>query len=249
MLTGAGISQESGVPTFRGAGGLWRDHRPEDLATQEAFARNPRLVWEWYRWRREIVTKAAPNAGHVALAAMERLVPGFLIATQNVDGLHQRAGSERVVELHGSILRTRCAECGRPIDGTAGAAVDAVAGEDGPQCACGGLGRPDVVWFGETLPEREFRLAAETAAAAALLLVVGTSSVVYPAASLAEIGQASGARLVVVNPERTPLLALADEWISATAAVALPALAALVAEGDAGPSGAASPPDRPTCRG
>ena len=226
VLTGAGVSQESGVPTFRGDAGLWREHRPEDLATPEAFARNPRLVWEWYRWRRGLVAASRPNAGHRALAEMEDLIPEFLIATQNVDGLHQRAGSRRLVELHGNLFRTRCDACGRLLDEREAAGAEA---GDLPRCACGALGRPDVVWFGEALPPAAFQRAASASRAARLVLVAGTSAIVQPAASLAQIGKSSGARLVVVNPDRTPLDALADERIVATAATALPLLAAAAA--------------------
>ncbi len=226
VLTGAGISQESGVPTFRGDGGLWRDHRPEDLATPEAFARDPRLVWEWYRWRRGVVAGAAPNAGHRALAELEDAIPEFLIATQNVDGLHQRAGSRRVVELHGSLFRTRCGACGRLLEERGGGRVG---DDDLPRCACGALGRPDVVWFGESLPSEALERAAAASRAARLVLVVGTSALVQPAASLATIGKLEGARLVVVNPERTPLDSYADDRIAGSAATALPLLAAAAA--------------------
>src|SRR5688572_4541686 len=140
-LTGAGVSAESGVPTFRGPEGLWRRFRPEDLATPEAFARDPKLVWEWYAWRREKVAACHPNAAHRALAALDQRVPEFLLATQNVDGLHARAGSRRMVELHGSLWRVRCTACGH-----VGERREAL--PDLPRCDCGAVLRPDIVWFG-----------------------------------------------------------------------------------------------------
>ena len=180
VLTGAGISAESGVPTFRDPGGLWQRFRPEELANVEAFLANPTLVQGWYAHRRAVVEDVSPNAGHAALAALERWVVGrggeFLLATQNVDGLHQRAGSERVVELHGSIVRSHCIDCGAPSDASA-AAGGALTCE-----RCGGLVRPDVVWFGETLPQDAIGEATQAAALADVYLSVGTSAVVYPAA-------------------------------------------------------------------
>jgi NAD-dependent deacetylase len=198
-LTGAGISAESGVPTFRGADGLWRNHRAEELATARAFARDPHLVWEWYESRRRRLDGLAPNAGHHALARLEAQRPEFLLATQNVDGLHAQAGSRRLVELHGNIWRLRCLGCGavreerRPLTDLP------------PRCACSGLLRPDVVWFGEDLPEGALEQAFAAARAAEVVLVVGTSSLVYPAAAVPEAALAAGAFVVEVNPERTPL--------------------------------------------
>jgi NAD-dependent deacetylase len=177
------------------------------------------------------VAAAAPNAGHAALARMERLMSRFLIATQNVDGLHQMAGSVRVVELHGNILRTRCSSCGSAIQEPRPGGPEATAeAPDGvSRCVCGGLGRPDVVWFGESLSLSAVDEVTAAATTARLVFVVGTSAVVYPAAAFAELGKASGARLVVVNPEETPLLSVADDWIPERAASALPEIAALVA--------------------
>ena len=179
VLTGAGVSAESGVPTFRGAGGLWKSHRPEDLATPEAFARDPRLVWEWYAWRRGLVARCAPNAAHLALACLALRRPGALLVTQNVDGLHEAAGS-RAVELHGSIWRLRCAGCGAVAPDRAVPLKPLP-----PRCACGGLKRPDVVWFGESLPEAELGRALDAARSCDLMIVAGTSGIVHPAASLA----------------------------------------------------------------
>ena len=219
VLTGAGISAESGVPTFRGAGGLWRQHRPEDLATPEAFARGPRLVWEWYDWRRARVAKAEPNPGHVALAQLERRVPDFTLITQNVDGLHQRAGSRRVLKLHGDIWTLHCLGCGLEETNH-----DVPLREIPPRCSCGGLFRPGVVWFGEALPAEVLRHAMEAAAHALVFLVVGTSAVVQPAASLPLLAQRNGAKLVEVNLEETPLSAQADASFWGKAGELLPRL-------------------------
>lgn len=196
VLTGAGISAESGIPTFRDAlTGLWARYRPEDLATPEAFARDPALVWSWYRMRRELVARAEPNAGHRALVALERRVPRFALVTQNVDGLHQRAGSERVIELHGSLGRARCSR-----EDTLVETWDEP--EEGPpRCrGCGALLRPDVVWFGELLPAEALRAAEATARDCEVFLSVGTSNLVEPAASLPWHAAAAGAEVVVINP-------------------------------------------------
>ena len=219
VLTGAGISAESGVPTFRGAGGLWRQHRPEDLATPEAFARGPRLVWEWYDWRRARVAKAEPNPGHLALAQLERRVPDFTLITQNVDGLHERAGSRRVLKLHGDIWTLHCLGCGLEETNH-----DVPLQEIPPRCSCGGLFRPGVVWFGEALPADVLRHAMEAAAHAQVFLVVGTSAVVQPAASLPLLAQQNGAKLVEVNLEETPLSAQADASFWGKAGELLPRL-------------------------
>jgi NAD-dependent deacetylase len=205
-FTGAGISAESGIPTFRGPDGLWRSFSPEKLATPEAFARDPRLVWEWYDWRRQIIHKAQPNAGHRALAEIERRAAGrFTLVTQNVDGLHDRAGSRNVVKLHGDIWRVRCLEC------AAEELNEQVPLEPlPPRCRCGGLLRPGVVWFGEALPESAWQRAFEAATQAEIFLVIGTSAMVYPAAGLVQVAHQSGARVAIVNPESTPADELAD---------------------------------------
>ena len=218
-LTGAGVSAESGVPTFRGESGLWRNFRPEQLATPEAFRRDPALVWEWYDWRRGLIGSCASNTAHETLAEMEAALPEFTLITQNVDGLHQAAGSQHVLELHGNIWRTRCIRCGK-------------VGEDHrvplpelpPHCpACGGLLRPDVVWFGESLPAEVLDAAWAAAARCSLMLVIGTSAVVQPAASLPLVALGNGARLVEVNPAETPLSAHAHEVLRGPAAEMLPA--------------------------
>jgi NAD-dependent deacetylase len=196
VLTGAGVSAESGIPTFRDAlTGLWARYRAEDLATPQAFERNPPLVWGWYRMRRELVALVEPNPGHVAIARLESLVPDFTLITQNVDGLHRRAGSTAPIELHGSLLRARCSR-----EGTILESWEEV--EPGPPCCvrCGAFLRPDVVWFGETLPEAELRRAREASAACEVFLSVGTSNLVEPAASLPWLAAAQGAAVAVVNP-------------------------------------------------
>ncbi len=198
VLTGAGVSAESGMPTFRGEGGLWKEFRPEELATPEAFARNPELVWEWYDYRRGILEGIEPNEGHRALAAAEKVFDIFTLITQNVDGLHQSAGSSDVIELHGNIRRDRCNIC------------DACRGEgEGRQCRCGGPYRPDVVWFGESLPQDAIARGFEAAGSSDLFFSIGTSTQVYPAEQLPFVAQDAGAFVVEVNPEPTPLTPLA----------------------------------------
>jgi NAD-dependent deacetylase len=219
-LTGSGISAESGVPTFREAQtGLWERYDPQDLATPEAFARDPRLVWEWYQWRRKLVAEAEPNPGHRALAELERRIPEFTLVTQNVDGLHTRAGSRRVVELHGNILRSKCSledEVVQPEERD-----DSVP----PHCPhCGAFLRPDVVWFGEILPPGAFEAASEAARGCDLFLSIGTSSLVYPAAALPYEALENGATLVEVNPSETPLSPHADYALRGRAGEVLPEL-------------------------
>jgi NAD-dependent deacetylase len=224
VLTGAGISAESGIPTFRDAlTGLWANFRPEELATPEAFEANPKLVWDWYAWRREAVAKALPNAGHRALAAIERQCRDhgvdFTLVTQNVDGLHRAAGSLRVVELHGNIRRVKCFDQGHAVEGWN-------EGEQVPTCPqCGSLLRPDVVWFGEALPAEALAAAFAAARACDLFLCVGTSTVVEPAASLPFLALESGARVIELNLAPTPLTPHATVSLRGTAAQLLPALA------------------------
>jgi NAD-dependent deacetylase len=219
VVTGAGISAESGVPTFRGEGGLWRSYRPEELATAEAFHRDPTLVWEWYDWRRRICAGTEPNPGHHAIARLEQALSRFLLVTQNVDGLHARAGSTRLVELHGNIFRARCTRCGAfrhdlsvPLE------------EVPPTCQCGSLLRPDVVWFGEALPPSALEQAFEASRSCDLMLVVGTSAVVQPAASMPLLAKQAGAAVVEVNPDATPITAFVDLHAEGGAAEILPAL-------------------------
>ncbi len=219
VLTGAGVSAESGVPTFRGADGLWRKHRAEDLATPAAFARDPVLVWEWYRWRQRIIAAAEPNAAHRALVRIERAKRLFTLITQNVDGLHRRAGSVRVVELHGNIFRARC-----PVDGSTRALTGAEE-ETIPLCANGHRMRPDVVWFGEALLEDAIAEAHGASVRASVFLVVGTSALVHPAASFPLLASTSGARVIEVNIEESPLSSHADLSLRGKAAEILPSLA------------------------
>lgn len=220
VLTGAGVSAESGVPVFRGTGGLWKQYRPEDLATPEAFARDPKLVWEWYDWRRCRIAEAQPNAAHFALVRMEERKPRFGLITQNVDGLHERAGSRRLFKLHGDIWTLRCVRCGRETRD-----FRAPLPELPPRCECGGLLRPGVVWFGETLPTDAWRGAEETILRADLLLVVGTSALVYPAAGLIGMAKSAGARAVEINLDETPASRYVDLAVRGKAGEILPQIA------------------------
>jgi len=220
VLTGAGISAESGVPTFRGEEGLWRQYRPEELATPRAFARDPNLVWEWYAWRRGLISACQPNPAHATLADMEASLPDFTLITQNVDGLHRLAGNQRVLELHGDIWRMRCTREGTSL-------VDRThpLPEVPPRCLdCGALLRPDVVWFGETLSEDVLQAAFAVSAACDVMLAIGTSAVIQPAATLPLIAKQNGAVLVEINPQPTPLTGYADLSLRQSAAQALPEL-------------------------
>jgi len=232
VLTGAGVSAESGVPTFRGAGGLWKTFRPEELATPEAFARDPRLVWEWYAWRRTLVDACVPNAAHRTFAEWALHPGGVTIVTQNVDGLHARAAREAVgdgdptpalpVEVHGSLLRDRCSGCDRRSDPVT---VDATSAETLPRCVrCEALLRPDVVWFGEMLDEAVLAKADAAAVTADVCLVVGTSALVHPAASLPLRTRGQGGVVIEVNPEETPLTRVAEISIRGKAAEVVPLL-------------------------
>ena len=219
VLTGAGISAESGVPTFRGSGGLWRDYRAEDLATPHAFRREPEIVWEWYAWRRGLIGACRPNSAHLTLAKMEKHFDDLLLVTQNVDGLHGLAGSRKVVELHGNIWRLRCTRNCRPTWEDRRVPLP----ELPPRCpGCGSLARPDVVWFGEPMPTAPLESAYAAVRRCQLMLVVGTSAVVQPAASLPLLAKESGAYVVEINPQPTPLSSTVDEILRAPAAEALP---------------------------
>ena len=220
ILTGAGVSAESGISTFRGAGGIWSKFKPEELANVEAFLSNPIMVWEWYQHRRDILADAHPNAGHMALAEWESIAPRFTLITQNVDGLHRMAGSQNVLELHGNIRINRCHNCGRESEEETVKFSGRV-----PICpACGGMLRPGVVWFGESLPRRELDEAFRAAETCDVFLSVGTSTVVYPAASLPEIARSAGARVIEVNTEETPFTPLASLHLRGTAGAILPRL-------------------------
>jgi len=219
-LTGAGVSQESGLRTFRDAQvGLWAQYRPEELASPEAFHKNPKLIWDWYAWRREAVKAARPNRGHEALAVIEKHVPTFTIITQNVDGLHRMAGNKNVLELHGNIQRVRCSECFH-IAETWGDDTESV-----PTCLhCGGLLRPDVVWFGESLPMDQLEAAIEATRTCEVFFSIGTSGVVQPAASLAHVAHSRGAIVVEVNAEPTPLTSKANYFLQGKSGEILPEL-------------------------
>ncbi len=218
MLTGAGISAESGVPTFRDAQtGLWAEFDPHELATPEAFLRDPELIWRWYRWRRELVAKAAPNAGHLALAALAEVVPRLTLVTQNVDGLHQRAGSRDVIEFHGNIFEDRCfvEDC----------VVEADHATEVPVCpGCGGHVRPGVIWFGEAIPETALNQSFAAAADCDVFLSIGTSSLVFPAAGLGEIAQEADAVTAEVNPNPTEMSSKFHFAIGGNAGTVLPEL-------------------------
>ena len=227
VLTGAGASAESGIATFRDPDGLWEQFSPEELANVEAFLDNPTLVQGWYRYRQDAIHEAEPNAGHRALTRLEALVPDFACITQNVDNLHQEAGTERVIELHGNIIRSYCIDCGAAHTLDADAAPDR---EAPVRCdECGGLIRPDVVWFGERLPPDAIATAQEWARAADVFLCVGTSAVVFPAADLPLEALAHGAYVADVNPDRSAVSGKAHVHLQAPAGEALPALVDAVA--------------------
>ena len=242
VLTGAGISAESSVPTFRqkqisqkqisqepmgqeqigqSQSGLWSRYDPEELATPQAFRRNPELVWRWYTWRRELISGVAPNAGHQALVEMEQHFPQFTLITQNVDGLHQQAGSRRVIELHGNIQRNKCFAENRVVGSWS------ETGEIPPRCpVCGGMLRPDVVWFGESLPQDALESAWKAASNCQVFFSIGTSGIVEPAASLPYIALHTGAVVVEINPNPTPLTAQATYVLPGPAGSVLPELLA-----------------------
>lgn len=223
VLTGSGISADSGVPTFRGADGLWKNFRAEDLATPEAFARDPHLVWEWYNWRRELIASKRPNAAHEALVELEGRLGArtgkFRLITQNVDGLHRTAGSRHVTEIHGNIWRVRCTGCGRVADNRE------VPIQILPRCGqCQAVLRPHIVWFGEALAEEDLRESDKALESCEVLLIVGTSGLVYPAASFAAVAKAAGAYVVELNLETTPYKDVVDCSIQGRAKDLVPAL-------------------------
>lgn len=223
VLTGAGVSAESGVPTFRDKGGIWEKFRPEDLANFDAFINDPDFVWNWYQHRREIMRDVKPNPGHLALAEMERLFPNFTVITQNIDNLHFRAGSKNVTELHGNIERNFCLKCRtfyNEIDVTEKKVL---------RCEkCGGLIRPDVVWFGEMLPEKALMYAEECAAASDVFFSIGTSAEVYPAALMPLIAKRAGAYVVEINTKPTVMSADLDEVIQGKSGEVLSKLVKLI---------------------
>ena len=219
-LTGAGVSAESGVPTFRGTDGVWKSHRAEDLARPDAFEAHPELVWEFYHWRRELVAGCEPNAAHRALAQLEKAAPNFLLITQNVDGLHGVAGSRKVIELHGSLWQVRCTVCTY-------AREDRMQLPDVPECpVCGHLLRPGVVWFGEPLVPGSLKLVIEQINGADVFLSIGTSNLVQPAASFSQLAKDHGALTVEINLEPTPNTGLMDFALHGKAGDILPELIA-----------------------
>ncbi|NNF16544.1 MAG: NAD-dependent deacylase [Gammaproteobacteria bacterium] len=218
VLTGAGVSAESGIPTFRDAlSGLWEKFRPEDLATAEAYRKNPEMVYAWYQWRRQLISDTEPNAGHYALAELAKRVERLTLITQNVDGLHQRAGSADVIEFHGNIFRNRCFA-----ENTA-LAPDTTRSEKPPLCpVCGAMARPDVVWFGEALEPQVLQASAEAIDDCDVFLSIGTSSLVYPASELGLAARSNGAVLIEINPQQTPLTAVCQFSVTANSAGVLP---------------------------
>jgi NAD-dependent deacetylase len=219
VLTGAGISAESGVPTFRGEDGLWKKFKPEELAHFEAFVNNPDLVWEWYQYRRRMIESVRPNPGHYAIAEMEGHHENFAIITQNVDNLHIQAGSKIVHELHGNIMRNYCIECGKVPNADQDFQESRV-----PRCKCGGLIRPDVIWFGEQLPQEPWQAAVKAAENADMFFSIGTSALVYPAAMIPRTAKHAGAYIVEINLEYTDLSPYADEVIIGKSGQVLPQL-------------------------
>ncbi len=219
VLTGAGISAESGVPTFRGEEGLWKKFRPEELANFDAFMRNPTLVWEWYNYRKKIISEVEPNPAHYALVKLETLFENFYLITQNVDNLHRRVGNKTIYELHGNIMRNRCVDCNKNIE-----KVNFTNEDDLPRCDCGGLIRPDVVWFGEALPQQVLMNSFIAASKSEVFFSIGTSAVIQPAASLPLEAKQSGAYVVEINTEPTVISNLVDESILGKAGEILPQL-------------------------
>lgn len=218
VFTGAGVSAESGVPTFRGREGLWKSHHPEDLARPDAFEAKPELVWEFYNWRRQLVGDCEPNKAHIALAQMERLIPNFLLITQNVDGLHAKAGSEKLMEMHGSLWQVKCTTCTH-------AREDFSALPPLPECpVCGHLLRPGVVWFGEPLIPGVLKLAIDQINKADVFISIGTSSLVQPAASFYQLAKDHGAITVEINLEPTPNTGFMDFALHGKAGDILPEL-------------------------
>lgn len=227
VATGAGMSKESGIPTFRDAqDGLWARYRPEELATRDGFRSDPARVWGWYNYRRGLIARCTPHAGHDALVRLERSVPELFVVTQNIDGLHVRAGSTAVLELHGSINRFKCFEHDHPVDLEVPLA-DTDGPVEPPHCAtCGSPLRPNVVWFGEMLPPGVFERAESLARSCDVLLVIGTSGIVYPAAGLPMAAKAGGARVVEVNVEKSDVTHTVDVFLEGPAGVVLPDLVA-----------------------
>lgn len=204
FFTGAGISAESGIPTFRGAEGIWKKFNPQELASFEGFMKNPALVWEWYKYRKQIVHNSEPNTGHLAIAELQKFIPNVIVITQNIDNLHRRAGSKKIYELHGNIEKNFCIKCKKRYDDEVDLSADV------PTCTCGGMIRPDVVWFGEYLPQDQFTAAEQAAENCAVFIAAGTSAVVYPAAGLIFTAKQAGAYIIEINIEETEISRFAD---------------------------------------
>jgi NAD-dependent deacetylase len=215
FFTGAGISAESGIPTFRGNEGLWNKFKPEELANFNSFMKNPELVWQWYQYRRKIIHQSQPNPGHIAIAEFAKLFPEVTVITQNVDNLHKRAGSPLVYELHGNIERNYCITCKTFYN-------QDFQEDSSPRCSCGGLIRPDVVWFGEFLPEDQFNSSEKAAASSDLFFVIGTSAVVYPAASIIQTAKLNNSTIIEINIEETEATHLAHFSFIGPSGVILP---------------------------
>lgn len=224
FFTGAGISAESGVPTFRGEDGLWKKFKPEELANFDAFLRNTELVWEWYKYRKQIIANVQPNPGHYAIVEFEKIYKSFAIITQNVDNLHRRAGSKNIFELHGNIQHNYCIKCRKDFSDDL-----ILSNTEIPKCdVCGGLIRPGVVWFGEMLPEDQWDGAERAALSTDVFFSVGTSGIVYPAASLPYLAKRNGAFIVEVNPDPTPITEIADEFLSGKSGEILPQIVKII---------------------
>lgn len=222
VLTGAGISAESGIPTFRGENGLWTKLSPSELASFEAFYNNTAIVSEWYNHRREIIENSKPNHGHYALLELSKIPEVFNLITQNIDGLHQRAGCKEVIELHGNILESYCIKCGKRYTSEEFDEIYLNAVNHIPRCKCGGLIRPDVVWFGESLPTESIEKAYQVSIDADVFLSIGTSAQVVPASNLPKYAKRNGALLIEVNPNRTVLTDSVDLWLQGKAGEILP---------------------------
>lgn len=216
FFTGAGVSAESGIPTFRGKDGIWKKLKPEELANFDAFLRNPDMVWEWYKHRKQIVHEAKPNSAHFTISEFQNIFQDVKVITQNIDNLHRRAGSKIVYELHGNIERNYCIRCKTFYND------DIIFSNDVPKCGCGGLIRPDVVWFGEYLPQDEFRKGEEASRNADIFIIVGTSAIVYPAASMIHIAKESGAYVIEINLEGTEITYISDRSFLGKAGEILP---------------------------
>ncbi len=224
VLTGAGISAESGVPTFRGDDGLWKKFKPEELANFDAFIKNTELVWEWYKYRKKLIADVKPNPGHYALVEMENIFSNFSLITQNVDNLHRRAGSKKVFELHGNIQKNYCIGCKKEFSDEIIFSKLEI-----PRCDnCGELIRPGVVWFGECLPEDQWNEAEKATRNCEIFFTIGTSAVVYPAASLPYLAKEHGAFLIEINPEPTPVTSIVDEFLQGKSGEILPELVKVI---------------------